>query len=294
MPRSPSRPRANKNANLATERRCRSVRAFGHLVRVSDKLSGRSDDAAPIPANLLSHALARRLLGFMPVTLAYERPRERLLRYGGDPLTSEELIALILGTGARGRSAIEVARSLLKETGGLTDLARANPRELAQVRGIGAARAARLVAAFQLGRRAMAPPDTRVVLREPEDVYQHLHARLQGMTQEVFIVLALDARNGVVDEMEVARGTLTGVEVHPREVFRALVRQAAAAAVVVHNHPSGDSQPSPEDLALTRRLQLAGEILGIPILDHVVIGRDDFTSVAELVGGECLAEEDAS
>jgi len=225
------------------------------------------------------------------VTPAYERPRERLFQHGGDPLSIEELIALVLGTGSRGKSAVEVARSLLQEAGGLVDLSRANPRELAQVRGIGSARAARLVAAFQLGRRALSFPSERAVLREPADVYRHLRPRLQGMTQEVFLVLVLDARNGVVDEIEVARGTLTGVEVHPREVFRPLVRQAAAAAIVAHNHPSGDSQPSPDDIALTRRLQLAGELLGIPILDHIVIGRDDFTSVAEAVGAECEAEE---
>jgi len=235
--------------------------------------------------------VARWLLCITRVTPAYERPRERLFQHGGDPLSCEELIALVLGTGARGKSAVEVARNLLHETGGLTDLSRANPRELARVRGIGTARAARLVAAFHLGRRAMADPPARVVLREAADVHRHLRHRLQGMTQEVFLVLVLDARNVVLDEIEVARGSLTGVEVHPREVFRPLVRQAAAAAVVAHNHPSGDSRPSPEDIALTRRLRLAGEILGIPILDHVVIGRDDFTSVAELLAGEPDAEE---
>jgi len=235
--------------------------------------------------------MARRLLHVARVTPAYERPRERLLRHGGDPLSCEELIALVLGTGAPGRSAIEVARVLLQETGGLFDLARANPRELARVRGIGAARAARLVAAFQLGKRAMAEPASKVVVREASDVHRHLRPRLQGMTQEVFVVLALDARNAVLDEIEVARGTLTGVEVHPREVFRPLIRQAAAAAVVAHNHPSGDAQPSPSDIALTRRLRLAGDLVGIPILDHVVIGGDDFTSVADLLGPDC-AEED--
>jgi len=257
-------------------------------------MSGRRTAAALISANPLGHAMARPLLCCARVTHAHERPRERLLQHGGDPLLCEELIALILGTGARGRSALEVARSLLVETGGLTDLSRANPRELACVHGIGTARAARLVAAFELGKRAMAEPVERVVLREASDVYRHLRPRMHGMTQEVFLVLALDARNGVVDEIEVARGSLTGVEVHPREVFRSLIRQAAAAAVVAHNHPSGDSQPSPDDIALTRRLRLAGEILGIPILDHVVIGRDDFTSVADLVGAEGDAEEVSS
>jgi DNA repair protein RadC len=226
------------------------------------------------------------------VTPAHERPRERLLRHGGDPLSSEELIALVLGTGAPGRSAVEVARLLLRETGGLVDLARANPRELARVHGIGAARAARLVAAFQLGKRAMVEPASKIVVREASDVHRHLRPRLQGMTQEVFVVLALDARNAVLDEIEVARGSLTGVEVHPREVFRPLIRQAAAAAVVAHNHPSGDAQPSPSDIALTRRLRLAGDLVGIPILDHIVIGGDDFTSVADLLGADCHAEEE--
>jgi DNA repair protein RadC len=182
---------------------------------------------------------------------------------------------------------VDVARALLQESGGLVDLSRANPRELARVRGIGTARAARLVAAFQLGRRALSEPISRVALREPSDVYRHLLPRMRGMTQEVFLVLALDTQGGLMSEIEVARGSLTGVEVHPREVFRPLIRQAAAAAVVAHNHPSGDSEPSPEDIVLTRRLRLTGEIVGIPILDHVVIGQDDFTSVAELVATEC-------
>lgn len=223
---------------------------------------------------------------FAGVTSATERPRERLLQYGGAPLSTEELIALVLGTGARGMSAVEVARSLLHQTGGLVDLARANPRELARVHGIGTARATRLVAAFHLGRRALAVAVSRVVVREPADVFHHLHPRLQGMMQEVFMVLALDARNAIMDEIEVARGSLTGVEVHPREVFRPLIRQAAAAAVVVHNHPSGDSRPSSDDIALTRRLRVTGEIVGIPILDHIVIGGADFTSVAELLGAD--------
>jgi DNA repair protein RadC len=246
-----------------------------------------------MPANLQEGPVARSLLWYARVTPAYERPRERLLQHGGDPLSCEELIALILGTGARGKSAVEVARVLLHETGGLVDLSRANPRELARVRGIGAARAARLVAAFQLGKRALTDqPPSRVVVREPSDVFRHLHARVKGMTQEIFVVLALDARNCIMDEIEVARGSLTCVEVHPREVFRPLIRQAAAAAVVAHNHPSGHSEPSADDIALTRRLRLAGEIVGIPILDHVVIGRDDFTSVAEFVGIDLEALED--
>lgn len=210
-----------------------------------------------------------------------------MFQYGGDPLSSEELIALILGTGAPGKTSVEVARLLLRETGGLVDLARANPRELARIHGIGSARAARLVAAFQLGKRALTDqPDSKIIVQEASDVFRHLRPRLQGLAQEIFIVLALDARNVIIDEIEVARGSLTAVDVHPREVFRPLVRQAAAAAVVAHNHPSGDSLPSAEDIVLTRRLRVAGEILGIPLLDHVIVAGDDFSSVAEAMGIE--------
>jgi DNA repair protein RadC len=126
-----------------------------------------------------------------------------------------------------------------------------------------------------------------VVVREPADVFRHMHARLRDLTQETFWVLGLDVRNGVVDEIEVARGSLTGVEVHPREVFRPLIRQAAAAAVVVHNHPSGDPEPSPADVGLTRRLRAAGRLLGIPVLDHVVIGGDAYASVMESGADGC-------
>lgn len=221
-----------------------------------------------------------------------ERPRERLLVHGGEPLSTEELIALVLGTGTRGRSAVEVARALLGHAGGLVDLSRASPRELAAVPGVGVARAARLVAAFHLGRRALATPGLAPVLRQAADVFRHLQPRLRGMVQEVFWVLALDARNNVITEIEVARGSLTAVDVHPREVFRPLVRQAAAAAVVAHNHPSGNPQPSEDDLYLTRRLRRAGDLLGIPILDHVVIGAEGYVSLAEMLGDEDDDEDD--
>jgi DNA repair protein RadC len=220
------------------------------------------------------------------VTAAEEMPRERLLELGSPALSTAELVALILGTGMAGRPALEVARALLDQAGGLVSLSRADARELARVPGLGLARAARLVAAFQLGRRAMVEPMGSAVLRAPADVYRHLRGRMRGLEQEVFYLFALDARNRISCELEIARGSLTQVAVHPREVFRPLVRQAAAAAVVAHNYPSGDPAPSEEDVALTRRLRAAGALLGIPILDHVVIGADDFTSIGELLAGE--------
>jgi DNA repair protein RadC len=216
-----------------------------------------------------------------------DRPRERLFTYGPDRVTTEELVALILGTGRPGRNAVEVARDLLRESGGVTALARAAPRELVGVSGIGAARAARLCAAFDLGRRAIELiPDRSTGLAGAQDVWLRLRPRLANLAVELFVVLALDVKNVVIDEIEVARGHLTGVDVHPREVFRPLIRQSAAAAVVAHNHPSGDTQPSIEDIALTRRLRQAGEIVGIPILDHVVITQTSYASIAEVLGAE--------
>lgn len=215
-----------------------------------------------------------------------ERPRERLVRLGGPSLLTEELLALILGTGTARRSAVEVAREVLASTGGLVPLSRASSMELAGLPGLGEARAARVVAAFELGRRSLAEPRGGTVIHGPMDIYDYLRPRMRGSMQEVFWVLALDVRNVITSELEIARGTLTGVDVHPREVFRPLIRQAAAAAIVAHNHPSGDPTPSEHDLALTRRLRRAGDLLGIPVLDHVVIGADGFASITELVGIE--------
>jgi DNA repair protein RadC len=207
-----------------------------------------------------------------------------MLELGAEALATSELIALVLGTGVAGRSAAEVGCSLLDHAGGLVQLSRAAPRELSSVPGVGIARATRLAAAFQLGRRAIAEPLPDLRIRDPADVFRHLQARMRGLQQEVFVVIALDARNAITGQFEIGRGSLTGVEVHPREVFRPLIRQAAAGAVVAHNHPSGDPRPSDADLELTRRLRQAGVLVGIPILDHVVIGADDFSSVVELLG----------
>lgn len=211
----------------------------------------------------------------------HDRPRERLLSYGGDRVSTEELLAMVLGAGTQGRPALEVARQALTCVGGIAALARASPRELMTIPGIGAARASRVASAFHLGRRAMEPELYDRSVRSPDEVFQRLRCRMDGLSQEIFVVLALDVRNAVIDEIEVARGCLTGVEVHPREVFRPLIRMAAAAAVVAHNHPSGDPTPSPEDVFLTRRLREVGDIVGIPVLDHVVVGRGSYVSLAE-------------
>lgn len=201
-------------------------------------------------------------------------------------LGDAELLSLLLGTGIRDRPALVVAGEAIVSTGGLAVLARASPRELARVSGIGVARATRIAAAFELGRRSIAGAAQRETLSRPDDVFRIVLPRIAGLPQEVFIVLGLDIRNGLLDVVEVARGTVHGVEVHPREVFRPLVRMAAAGAVVVHNHPSGDPTPSQEDIELTRRLRAVGELIGIPVVDHVVVSDTGFRSVAEFLGTE--------
>lgn len=213
-----------------------------------------------------------------------ERPRERLWRRGPNAIGDEELLAILLGTGVRKHTAREVAAALVKANGGVIAVSRATPRELAQVVGIGAARATRIAAAFELGRRAVEAEQRRETVAHPEDVFRVVGPRLAGLQQEVFLALGLDIRNGLLDVVEVARGTVHGVEVHPREVFRPLIRMAAAGAVLVHNHPSGNPTPSSDDVELTNRMRSVGELLGIPIVDHVVIGDHTFTSIAEWIG----------
>lgn len=212
-------------------------------------------------------------------------PRERLMAYGGESVSTAELLAVILGTGTRGRSATILAQHIIHNAGGVVQLARATPRELIDMPGIGLARAARITAAFQLARRAMEATMPSIdFLRDPRSLYDRMRLRLGGLPQEVFLVVALDSRNAVLDEIEVARGCLTSVEVHPREVFRPLIRRSAAATVVAHNHPSGELQASDEDIALTHRLHAAGQIVGIPLLDHVVIGGTSYLSLFEVLG----------
>lgn len=207
-------------------------------------------------------------------------PRERVWLRGVASASDDELLALILGTGTRDSPVQDLARHVIAHSGGFLALSRASPRELAQVLGIGLARATRIVAAFELGRRGVELKAYRAPMRCAEDIFQLVSPRLSGLQQEVFIAVGIDCRQGILDVVEVARGSLFGVEVLPREVFRPLIRMAAAAGVLVHNHPSGDPTPSDEDIALTHRLRDAGDLVGIPIIDHVICSARGFRSLA--------------
>lgn len=208
-----------------------------------------------------------------------ERPRERMALLGPETLRDVELVALVLGGGR----SLPRAASVLQQVGGLGGMRGATPLELLQVDGLGAAGASALCAAFELGRRAAQldlPLGTP--LRTPADVGVYVRARLGDAPSERFLVLGLDARQRVRTIELVAIGSLSSVEVHPREVFRPLVRAGLHSVIVVHNHPSGDPTPSEADLDLTRRLAEVGVLLGIPLLDHLVVTHREVVSMAAL------------
>jgi DNA repair protein RadC len=205
------------------------------------------------------------------------RPRERLALLGPEALSEVELLALLLGGG---RSAQRASR-LLEWVGSLRTLAGALVQELVAAPGLGAAGASAIVAAFELGRRL---ETTRLpwaeALREPQDVIDFVRARLRGATQERFEVIGLDARQRVRLVRQVAMGSLSQVDVHPRELFRPLMRAGMHSCVLVHNHPSGDAQPSRADVELTHRMCEVGRLVGVPVLDHIVVTDDGATSLA--------------
>ncbi|RMF22864.1 MAG: JAB domain-containing protein [Deltaproteobacteria bacterium] len=212
-----------------------------------------------------------------------DRPRERLAAAGPSALSDAELLALVLGTGhpALG-DACDVARTLLDRFGGLRGVFGASGRELAGAPGVGRARAASLIAAAELGRRlASAPLEIGARLTCSREVFDHFAPLLADVKRECFYALLLDAKNRILAKVRISEGSLGASLVHPREAFRPAVREAAAAVLFLHNHPSGDATPSEEDRRTTMRLKEAGELLGIPVLDHVVIGRQEYFSFAD-------------
>ncbi len=209
-------------------------------------------------------------------------PRERLDALGPGALSDSELLALLLRTGGPGRSAQSLASDLLARHDGVAGLARTGAAELRQNAGVGPAKSASLLAALELGRRlATRRLRTGDAIRGPADVHRHFHARLRDAPHERFLVLLLDGRHRVLREVTASQGTLTASLVHPREVFRPALREAAAAVILVHNHPSGDPTPSREDREVTERLVQVGEILGVPVLDHVIVAERGYVSLRQ-------------
>ncbi len=213
-----------------------------------------------------------------------ERPREKLLKKGAEALSDAELLALVLRTGdASSRSsALDHARLLLSRFESLRKLASASTAELCEVKGIGPAKAAEIQAVFEISRRfgveGMRTGDRYTCSSE---VFRHYHERLRDRKKEVFLALLLDSKNRLIREVQVSEGSLTASIVHPREVFAPVVRESAAAVLFVHNHPSGDPTPSREDLDITERLRQAGDLMGVRVLDHIIIGSGAYVSFVD-------------
>lgn len=234
----------------------------------------------PTPSGHVGRQSASLAMRELPVT---ERPRERLRAHGTQALSTVELLAILLGSGWEGASAVDVARDVLATAGGSLRRLAARPiGSLTAVRGVGGVRAGVVHAALELGRRMVAEQrDDGIPLREPRDVFAAFAGRLEDAPVEEFHVATLDAQHRMERDILVTRGILNSSLVHPREVFRQAIAENAFAVVLVHNHPSGDPTPSADDRAITSQLVAAGRLLGIEVLDHVIVGRGRFTSFAE-------------
>lgn len=210
-----------------------------------------------------------------------EMPRERLLSHGAKSLSNTELLAILINTGRKGFSSIDISNELLKSASNLNELKKSSINDLIQVKGIGLQKAITLKAAFELGERmGRRAENNRIKITQPSDVADYMIPTMKDLTQEHFVILLLNSKNVVIKETCVFKGTLNSSIVHPREIFSIAVRENANA-IAVHNHPSGDVTPSQEDIITTMRLKECGLILGIDLLDHIIIGDNRFTSLVE-------------
>lgn len=210
-----------------------------------------------------------------------ERPREKMIYQGKESLSNAELLAVLLRTGTREKSALELASDILSmNENGILHLEDCSMEELASIKGVGSAKACQVMAAIELGKRVAAyPRRKKAEIGRPEDIADLVMEKMRYYKKEHFCVLLLNTRGQVIEENEVSVGDLNGAMVHPREVFLQAVRRSAAAVALIHNHPSGDPSPSPEDVGITARLMESAEILGIKIVDHIIIGDGIYTSM---------------
>jgi len=214
-----------------------------------------------------------------------ERPRERLLTAGPEHLSPAQLLAIVLRTGSEGKSAIELAMEVLQHYGDFRAIAGATVHELCSIKGIGPAKAAQIKAAFEIGKRVTAEPLSKKIRilssKDVYNIYRHYTPYFQGLKKEIFKLLMLDGKNRIYADYLVSEGCLTSSIVHPREVYIQAIRNSAASVIFLHNHPSGDPSPSPEDVDITKRLVAAGELIGIKVLDHIIMGEKEYVSFAD-------------
>ncbi len=214
-----------------------------------------------------------------------ERPRERLLKSGAEALSAAELFAIIFSTGGKEKSAIELAREVLMHFGSLKEIEDAAIAEFDDIKGIGSAKIAQLKASFEIGRRLLKSGKDDALqtpsFKNSREVFEYFRPIFYGLKKERFLCALLDTKNRVFRETVISEGTLTSSLVHPREVFRIAIKEAAAAVLFVHNHPSGDPSPSRDDISITKRLVETGKVIGISVLDHIIVSDAKYLSMME-------------
>jgi len=211
-----------------------------------------------------------------------ERPRERLQKFGPEALSAQELLALVIGRGIPKKSVMNIAQQLLAKFGNVKAIGQATIEELSQIKGIGLAKAAQIKACFELGKREDLEPEVKDFdVKNPEGVVKAIRASIKDKAKEHFKLILLNPRNKIIGISTISVGTLNASLVHPREVFKDAIKHSAASVVLAHNHPSGDPEPSEDDLTITKRLIEAGRILGIEVMDHIIIAKNEFFSFKE-------------
>lgn len=211
-----------------------------------------------------------------------ERPRERLIKFGPEALSAQELLALIIGRGIPKKSVMNIAQELLARFGNIKAISQASIEALSEIKGIGLAKAAQIKACFELGKRQDLEPELKNYdIKNPQSVVKAIRASIKDKAKEHFKLILLDTRNKIIGISTISIGTLNASLVHPREIFKEAIIHNSASVVLAHNHPSGDPEPSEEDLTITERLVESGKILGIEVIDHIIIGKTNFSSFKE-------------
>lgn len=211
-----------------------------------------------------------------------ERPRERLIKFGPEALSAQELLALIIGRGIPKKSVMNIAQELLARFGNIKAISQASIAGLSEIKGVGLAKAAQIKACFELGKRQDLEPELKNYdIKNPQSVVKAIRASIKDKAKEHFKLILLDTRNKIIGISTISIGTLNASLVHPREIFKEAIIHNSASVVLAHNHPSGDPEPSEEDLTITKRLVDSGKILGIEVIDHIIIGKTNFSSFKE-------------
>lgn len=211
-----------------------------------------------------------------------ERPREKLIKHGAGSLSNVELLAIILKTGSRHASALEISRELLSSySSGINALVDISVEELSKIKGIGPSKASGVLAAVELGKRVLISEEIRHKINSPTDVSNYLMRYMGDLKKEHFNIVMLDNKNQIIEVHNVSVGSLNSAIVHPREVFKNAVRRSSASIILAHNHPSGSTNPSKEDISITKRLVECGELMGIKVLDHIIVGKNEYFSFKE-------------